>query len=835
MIILKKKNKILHVYPIGNPKGALNSRRKVEFEGYIKFKETSNGLKIYKYIIKKGDKEELLQPSDAIKLFRSQAIFLADNDSKIQAFIESLNVKCRRTNICHHCILDGYITIINSKSSFDYHNKRICKLCAKEVIKRELKYNGLNKHTFNNFNRLLLKTHSLNEVLKVINPRFDPLKNTNLTMYDTIKSSSTKNIPACHIDSIKIPNSFKKVLKSTGSEKLLPVQFLALKNNLLKNESLLIVSATASGKTLIGELAGIPKAMNGEKFIFLTPLVALANQKYRDFKKKYSQLGLKVAIKVGMGRISAREEIKLPELNIIDADIIVATYEGLDFLLRSGKSKLIKNLGTVVVDEIHSLDDDDRGPRLNGLIKRLRNIFPEIQIIALSATVHNPKTISSEFGLKLVEYDIRPVPLQRHIVFMRNDVEKKALMLRLVKNEFNIKSKKGFNGQTIIFTNSKRKTHLIANYLIKNRINAAAYHAGLSYAKKERIEKDFSKQKLWVVVTTAALAAGVDFPASQVIFETLTMGNQWINANEFSQMLGRAGRPSYHDRGVVYLLPEIGKTFDNESEDSVALELLESDVNPINIQYSEDDFLEQILSDISSKSINSTFELYEFYKNKNIPINTINALGTLESGGYVKENYDELSITSYGMAVAMSFLKPFEAESIKNELNNKNENPLDIVLKLEPFENAYLSNKLHKELSTVLKTHFSTRLFADSTLDIITTGEHIVKLNDKYQDAIINLQIDFLSCNCKDSPFCYCIQKNLSKFIIKQRLKKQDPIDITYMLLKKYQIHVYPGDIFTWLDSIVRMLDAIKRISHALHYRKKANESKKLIKLIENG
>ncbi len=46
----------------------------------------------------------------------------------------------------------------------------------------------------------------------------------------------------------------------------------------------------------------------------------------------------------------------------------------------------------------------------------------------------------------------------------------------------------------------------------------------LSYAKKNRIEKDFLKQEMSTVVTTAALAAGVDFPASQVIFETLNHG-----------------------------------------------------------------------------------------------------------------------------------------------------------------------------------------------------------------------------------------------------------------------------------------------------------------------
>jgi helicase len=88
---------------------------------------------------------------------------------------------------------------------------------------------------------------------------------------------------------LKIPKKFKQVLLDSGNTKLLPVQYLAIKEGLLKGEDLLVVSATGSGKTLVGELAGITKALKGKKFIFLTALVALANQKYRDFKKKYSK------------------------------------------------------------------------------------------------------------------------------------------------------------------------------------------------------------------------------------------------------------------------------------------------------------------------------------------------------------------------------------------------------------------------------------------------------------------------------------------------------------------------------------------------------------------
>ncbi len=150
-----------------------------------------------------------------------------------------------------------------------------------------------------------------------------------------------------------------------------------------------------------------------------------------------------------------------------------------------GNFKSLSKLGVVLIDEIHMIDDEDRGTRLNGLIKRLKKLYPQTQIIGLSATVKNPQFLADEFNMKLVQYDNRPVPLERHLVYIRNESQKRHLIRKLVQKEFNTKSKKGFRGQTIIFTNSRRKTHQIANYLQDKKVKVAAYHAGLSYYKKK--------------------------------------------------------------------------------------------------------------------------------------------------------------------------------------------------------------------------------------------------------------------------------------------------------------------------------------------------------------
>ena len=608
---------------------------------------------------------------------------------------------------------------------------------------------------------------------------------------------------------------------------------------------------------MVGELAGISKALKGEKFVFLTPLVALANQKYRDFKKKYSKLGLNVAIKVGRNRVKAKGELNLPDSDVSKADIVVATYEGIDYLLRNGNSSSLSNLGVVLIDEIHMIDDEDRGTRLNGLIKRIKHLYPKTQIIGLSATVKNPEFLASEFNMKLVEYSERPVPLERHLVYVRNESQKRHLMQKLVKKEFNTKSKKGYRGQTIIFTNSRRKTHQIANYLNNKHINAQAYHAGLSYYKKEKIEKDFDKGKISCVVTTAALAAGVDFPASQVIFDSLIMGNKWINPNEFSQMLGRAGRPSYHDRGIVYLLPEVGNDFQGESEEAMALELLESNSEDVYIEYDEESSYEQILADISSTSIQSMDELNRFYKGIDVPVSIKIAVDDLEELGLINRMSNRLEVTKYGRATSVSFLSIPDAEFIKSTLNDRNylkryvalspmykkKDKYDklkvliiaMALDLEMFENAYLSNVIHNQISNALKVKFSTRLFAESTLDIISSGEAIDKVDKKFQDALIAIQSDFLQCKCQDRPFCQCLQRGISEVIVHERLKGRDPQDISNKLFRKYQIQVYPGDIFSWLDNYVKNLDAIKRIAKAYNKKNIVKKTNYLIKKIENG
>ena len=362
MLVLKKIKKQWRLYPIGSPKNALNHKREPEFVGNIKFSHDGDSLSISRFVADYNFKdnstlnEKLMPPGEVIKLLRSQAVFLATRDEKVENFLKSLNIKVRRTQVCDFCAYDGNITIVNSDYSYKHNNQLICRDCAHDTIMQEIKLQGFDKKIFRNLKSTLEKTGSLEKTLSVLDPHFDPLKNRKLTLFDKTRKSK-HIIPPIDMKRLKIDKRFKEVLLESGNTKLLPVQYLAIKEGLLKGEDLLVVSATGSGKTLVGELAGISKALKGKKFVFLTPLVALANQKYRDFKKKYSKLGLKVAIKVGRNRVKAKGELNLPDSDVSKADIVVATYEGIDYLLRNGNSQSLSNLGVVLIDEIHMIDD----------------------------------------------------------------------------------------------------------------------------------------------------------------------------------------------------------------------------------------------------------------------------------------------------------------------------------------------------------------------------------------------------------------------------------------------------------------------------------------------
>jgi helicase len=410
--------------------------------------------------------------------------------------------------------------------------------------------------------------------------------------------------------------------------------------------------------------------LNGKgKMLFLVPLVALANQKHEQFQERYGDVA-NVTIRVGASRINDDGTRFDP-----NADIVVGTYEGIDHALRTGKD--LGEIGTVVIDEVHTLGEEGRGHRLDGLISRLKYYTEsrnqETQWVYLSATVGNPEQLAGQLGATLVEFEERPVPIERHVTFADGQ-EKPRIENRLVKRAFDRKSSKGYRGQTIVFTNSRRRCHEIARKL---QYDAAPYHAGLDYGRRKTVERKFGNQDLAAVVTTAALAAGVDFPASQVIFDSLAMGIEWLTVQEFEQMLGRAGRPDYHDKGTVYLLVEPDGSYHGSqemTEDEVAFKLLKGEMESVVTTYDESSAVEETLANLvvagdRAKRLNDRMV-------GEVP--TKFALGKLLEYGFI----EGLEPTRLGRVVCRHFLAPDEAFIMLDGLR-KGLDPDAIVADLE--------------------------------------------------------------------------------------------------------------------------------------------------------
>lgn len=215
------------------------------------------------------------------------------------------------------------------------------------------------------------------------------------------------------LDDIKdyIPKALYNALLADIDE-LRPSQEKSVRAGLLEGKNLLVCTPTASGKTLIAELAMLKAIVeNNKKAVYIVPLKALANEKFKDFKKRYGFC--KVALSIG--------DLDSADPYLERYDIIVCTSEKLDSLIRHHAPWLNK-VGVVVADEIHLLNDPGRGPTLEILLTMLRQIQENLQIISLSATIGNPEELAEWLDANLVIDNWRPVELKKGIYF-KNKIE----------------------------------------------------------------------------------------------------------------------------------------------------------------------------------------------------------------------------------------------------------------------------------------------------------------------------------------------------------------------------------------------------------------------------
>ncbi len=806
----------------------LRDRQQADLTGGVEFGRKASGLlELRRSWFVRYNRPVYYQPKEFHKTLR-RAVHILVPSGKTPDFMGDLRDLLRRLQaprprvvpMCHQCLGELRLTVLTKRNAVHTSETDVlCTTCAQKELRTEIRSMGLSlsKRMLAQLDRQLLRVRSLPRLLETIQPGFDPTRAPDLTLVDTLEAEAPVRRIGVH--ELALPDEFKELLVAEGLETLLPVQSKAVAAGLLKGKGLLIVSSTSSGKTLLAEIAGVPRAMAGRKMLYLAPLVALTNEKYELFRARYRRLGLRVGIRVGMSRLDVGDEAKIiVDTDVSRSDIICATYEALDFILRSGDGAQLGEVGTIVVDEIQNLADSERGPELDGLLLRLRHHAPEAQVLALSATVGSPRQLAKELGLTLVEHVGRPVPLERHLVLARTDEEKRELIMRLVREEFRAVSSHGKRGQSIVFTYSRRRAQQLADWLREHRVSAAVYHGGLSYAQRRSVERAFLKQRYACVVTTAALGAGVDFPASQVIFESLAMGREWLTIAEFEQMLGRAGRLGKHDRGRVYLIVQPDRKYhagQDKTEDEVAGELLSGVVEDVVPSADLERSAEQVLATICSTKVADLKEVARMYRRMLSPtVPPSEALKHLVRTRMVTVGDGTVGPTALGRATALSFLTPGQGLRV---LRLTSEMPvLDIAVLLEPFENVYLSSKLQGEVNAAFKTHMPTRLFsgvfADLT-DLRTRHSGAARLPGWVFEVLGRWASDFFNCGCPLSPECEHPKLALGRWIVARREEGYTPSGIARLLHEEYELWAYPGDLLSWLDTLVHNLQAVQRIA----------------------
>jgi len=336
------------------------------------------------------------------------------------------------------------------------------------------------------------------------------------------------------VEELPVDERIKRIIRERGIEELYPPQAEALRSGVLEGKNLVLAIPTASGKTLVSEIVMVNKLLReGGKAVYLVPLKALAEEKYREFKE-WEVLGIRVAATTGdydstddwLGRY----------------DIIVATAEKFDSLLRHG-SRWIKDVKLVVADEVHLIGSYDRGATLEMI---LSHMLGKAQILALSATVGNAEELAEWLDAALVMSDWRPVQLRKGVFHLGQLFWEDGKIGRYPENWESLVIDAVKRGkQALVFVNTRRSAEKeavslsskIARLLTKPetrqleelissiednptteklkralRGGVAFHHAGLSRAERTLIEDAFKEGLVKVITATPTLCMHPETP-----------------------------------------------------------------------------------------------------------------------------------------------------------------------------------------------------------------------------------------------------------------------------------------------------------------------------------
>lgn len=520
-----------------------------------------------------------------------------------------------------------------------------------------------------------------------------------------------------------LPAGVGEALEAEGVADLYPPQEAAVEAGVLDGESLVAAVPTASGKTLIAELAMLSAIERGGKALYIVPLRALASEKKAEFER-WEDHGITVGVSTGNYDSDGDW--------LASRDVIVATSEKVDSLIRNG-APWIDDLTCVVSDEVHLVDDASRGPTLEVTLAKLRKVNPGLQTVALSATVGNADAIADWLDAELVESDWRPIDLrvgvhfgnainfddgsQREVPVDRGEDQTARLVADALDTE-----EDGQGGSSLVFVNSRRNAESSARKLAdvtgprltadeRDRLREVAeevrgvsdtdtsedladavergsafHHAGLAAEHRSLIEDAFRDRLIKCVSATPTLAAGVNTPARRVIvrdwrrYDGEFGGMKPLDVLEIHQMCGRAGRPGLDPYGEAVLLANDADTMDELFDRYVW-----ADAEPVRSKLAAEPALRtHVLATVASGFASTRSGLLEFLDNTLYAAQTDDAgrlaavtdsvLEYLAVNGFLERDREggteSLSATGIGHTVSRLYLDPMSAAEMIDGLRD---------------------------------------------------------------------------------------------------------------------------------------------------------------------
>jgi len=331
---------------------------------------------------------------------------------------------------------------------------------------------------------------------------------------------------------------------------------------LTSRRNLLVSSTTNSGKTLLGYLALFRGLNRGRRVLLLEPLRALAEEKAAELNKLASivevEPGKKVSVEITTGDYRLNHE-RMQSAPPEAGQIVVATPERIESILRNPSyDEWIDSISVAVVDEAHLLGDPMRGASLEYVLTSMKMLRHAPRFLLLSATLGDTESLENWLSpCDTLLSDLRMPPLHRSLVVMDEDNDLLAELSQMISEILS-----EAEASVLIFVYQTAAADKLARELSPalqsdaGPLGPKAYHSRQSAATRDGVRQAFLSGDCRCVVSTTALAMGVNLPATHVVLRDLARGpGGRVRPDELIQMSGRAGRGHREGHSILVLKP----------------------------------------------------------------------------------------------------------------------------------------------------------------------------------------------------------------------------------------------------------------------------------------